>query len=117
MKEGITILLDFIRRLCGLDKKQPLSAQKALNLSKYGRDITREKLIKEMIADVEDQILYKCQLHEYSLSISVKKANQDIIEDIRIHFNNLGFKSYYIGEKEIPDLKEHKYLFLIWEEK
>lgn len=117
MKETLIEFWNIIRELCGLDKKQPLSAQKALNLSKYGRDITREKLIKEMIRDVEDQILYKCQLHEYSLSISVKKENQDIIEEVKLHFNNLGFRSYYIGETEIPDLKEHKYLFLIWEEK
>lgn len=95
-------------------KKQDLTAEEAYTLTKYGKIMSKDDILKHLTNGIEDDIKLKVREGKYSLSIDITSQNEEFISEIEGHFVRKNFKVYVINEKVFPDLPDRGNLLITW---
>ena len=102
----------FFKRL--FSTNNDLTADQACKISKYGRNLDFDKIVKLKIEDINSQIRNKLEFSRYEkmLNLLVPKDQIELYDKLKEHYENKGFKVFYADKTNLPELGENKYLFL-----
>ena len=105
----------FFKRL--FSTNNDLTADQACKISKYGRNLDFDKIVKLKIEDINSQIRNKLEFSRYEkmLNLLVPKDQIELYDKLKEHYENKGFKVFYADKTNLPELGENKYLFLSWD--
>lgn len=91
-----------------LQGEKPLTKDEAYSLSKYGRNMTEDDLVKEVISNINSLIKYKASIQSYSVSIDTNH-DDSIMSKVKTYFTSKGFpiQEVLVGNGD-------KYLIIYW---
>lgn len=106
-----------VRIFSELTKKRELTATQANLMSRFGSYMDFDKIVSKKIDDVQCQIRQKLEFSnkERLLNLLVPEDQKDLYDKVKEHFDKKGFKTFYAGPSEIPELGNNTYLFLSWD--
>lgn len=105
----------FFKKLFSIDNE--LTADQACKISKYGKDLDFDRIVKLKIDDINSQIRNKLEFSRYEkmLNLLVPKDQIELYDKLKEHYESKGFKVFYADKTNLPELGENKYLFLSWD--
>lgn len=112
-KNWISKLIDTFRK-----KESTIPAIQANLMARYGTKSTSfENVVKEEIKKVQNSIYYKLEFrsNERAINFLVPNDQKELFERVREHFNNKGYKTFYIDKKVVKELGNNTYLFISWD--
>lgn len=109
--------IPLILRFFGISNKSGLTAKKANMIARFGTPDDFEDIIKKKIKEIDNQINSKLQFssQERLLALIVPKDQSDLFEEVKKHYDERGFKTFYVDKSQVPEFGDSRYLFISWD--
>lgn len=94
-----------------------LTAEEANMISRFGVPSSFEDIVEKKIEEIEQQIRMKLQYssQERLLALVIPPDQVDLFEVIKQYYEDKGFKTFYVGNDRVPELRDSNYLFISWD--
>ena len=110
-KTMIKFLENLQKQLLG---KVDFDASQAYSLTKFGRVLTKEKLLQEIKNSIEEDIKLKIRYGKYSLSVDIDETNKEFVNELKKIYIEKGFSVYIVDDSIFSDLKKDGLLLISW---
>ena len=110
-KTMIKFLENLQKQLLG---KVDIDASQAYSLTKFGRVLTKEKLLQEIKNSIEEDIKLKIRYGKYSLSVDIDETNKEFVNELKKIYIEKGFSVYIVDDSIFSDLKKDGLLLITW---
>lgn len=105
-----------IRDFLNLFKKSDFTAAKVFSVTKYGREVTKDRVLKNWIESIKEGIQYKSQDREYSYVFSIPEEDKEYKEEVIRYFKNLDFSVYEITKETLKNYQgKSDYILITWD--
>lgn len=118
-RESYIVKLIKICSIMLFGKSRKLTAEQANIISRFNLQgyTSLEDIANKKILEIEDQIKGKLQFshREKLLALIVPDEQKDLYDIIKNHYEEKGFKTFYLDKERVPEFKNSTYLFISWD--
>ena len=109
--------IKIFRSMFSLCNYKELTAIEANMIARFGTPNEFKDIVKKKIEEIERQIRSKLEFSscERLLALIVPKDQEDLFEEVKKHYSDKGFKTFYVTKEQVPEFGESKYLFISWD--